>query len=283
MPNKNEKLREIIKATFGEVLRENISLTEQTYTVYHGTNDKFDTFDINKTADGVFWFTDSLDSIKKQTHGGAGSKYIMKRKITLNNPAGWDEYEKYSVGELINMGYDGVVLPEDDKADYIVFNPKSISMVSESLNENNLKPEEIIDITTPDKIKQIGRFFRNRLLEEKNNNVFIYHGTGKGQALNIQKNGFMKPSNTGEEHPSISFSGNLDYAKYYAKAKGGHNMVILRTKMNDSFKLSPRIIDNKGFEYVTFNKIPSYKLEILTHDGSWQPLNKWDVIFDEPL
>lgn len=56
----------------------------------------------------------------------AGTKYIMKRKIKLNNPAGWDEYDKYSVGELINMGYDGVILPDDGRTDYLVFNPESI-------------------------------------------------------------------------------------------------------------------------------------------------------------
>lgn len=105
------------------------TINEKTYIVYHGTNDKFDEFDSNKTVDGTFWFTNSLDSIKNQTHGGVGSKYIMKRKITLNNPAGWDEYDKYSLGELSSMGYDGVILPEDDKVDFIVFDKKSIQKV----------------------------------------------------------------------------------------------------------------------------------------------------------
>lgn len=106
--------------------------------VYHGTDDKFDDFDFNKTAQGVVWFTDSIESIKSGEHGGDGSKYILTRYITLNNPAGWDEYEKKSIGELINDGYDGVVLPEEDKTDYIVFDQKSIS---ESLQEavNNVK------------------------------------------------------------------------------------------------------------------------------------------------
>jgi hypothetical protein len=99
------------------------------YIVYHGTNDKFDEFDPDKTVDGTFWFTDSVDSIKNHTTGGVGNKYIMKRKITLNNPAGWDEYEQYSIGELISMGYDGVILPEDDVTDFIVFDKKSIERV----------------------------------------------------------------------------------------------------------------------------------------------------------
>jgi hypothetical protein len=120
----------------------------------------------------------------------------------------------------------------------------------------------------------------NRYVNEDN---YIYHGTGKGQALNIQRDGFMKPNNTGEELPSISFTNDLDYAKYYAKSKGGiDKMIILRTKLNNDFKLSPRIRKNKGDEYITFNEIPSSKLEILT-GSEWCLLNKWNVIFDEPL
>lgn len=112
--------KEIKKILSGFVLNEN------EYIVYHGTNDKFDDFDANKTVDGTFWFTDSKKSIIDGTTGGVGNKIIMKRNITLNNPAGWDEYEKYSLGELINMGYDGVILPDDGVTDYIVFDSKSI-------------------------------------------------------------------------------------------------------------------------------------------------------------
>jgi hypothetical protein len=84
----------------------------------------------------------------------------------------------------------------------------------------------------------------------------------------------MKTNKTGEEHPSISFTDDLDYAKYYASVKGG---VILRTKLDSSFKLSPRIKNNKGDEYITFNNIPSSNLEIMTNFG-WKPLDEWNVI-----
>ena len=68
----------------------------------------------------------NLDSIKSHTTGGAGNKYILTRYITLKNPAGWDEYDKYSVNELINMGYDGVILPDPDKTDYLIFDLNAI-------------------------------------------------------------------------------------------------------------------------------------------------------------
>lgn len=94
----------------------------------------------------------------------------------------------------------------------------------------------------------------------------------------------MKPNNTGEEQSSISFTNDLDYAKYYAKAKGGSDkMIILRTKLDDRFQLSPRIRNNSGDEYIVFDKISSSNLEVMTLKDGWQPLDTWNVIFDEPL
>jgi len=127
----------------------------------------------------------------------------------------------------------------------------------------------------------IKKFLREGLL---NDSEYIYHGTGKGQALNIQKDGYMKPNKTGEEYPSISFTNSLDYAKYYAKSKGGlDKMVILRTRLNENFKISSRIRNNKGDEYVTFDPILSKDLQILTPNNNWENLINWNVIFNEPI
>ena len=115
------KITNIIKEELQNILN------EKTYKVYHGTNEKFGKFNFNKTTQGIIWFTDSIDSIQKGEHGGQGNKYIMTRYITINNPAGWDEYEKYGLGQLQDMGYDGVILPQDDKTDYFVFSNKNIS------------------------------------------------------------------------------------------------------------------------------------------------------------
>jgi len=111
---------------------------------------------------------------------------------------------------------------------------------------------------------------------------YIYHGTSKGAALGIQRDGYMTPKNTGEIKPSVSFTKSFDYAKYYASAKGGSDkLVVLRTKLDDGFSMSERISDNKGYEYVTFEPVSISRLEILVPDGSWQPLESWDVIYDE--
>jgi hypothetical protein len=116
------KLQKILKL----ILKESQQSPVKNLKVYHSTNDKFEDFSLDYTWDG-FWFTDNLNALKNQEVGAAGGKYIMTRYITLNNPAGWDEYDKYSVGELIKIGYDGVILPEDNRTDYLVFNPDSIS------------------------------------------------------------------------------------------------------------------------------------------------------------
>ena len=101
-------------------------LSENTYKVYHGTNEKFDRFNFKKATQGIVWFTDNIDVIKNQEHGGMGNKFIMTRYITLNNPAGWDEYDKYGLQQLQDRGYDGAILPSDRDTTYFVFSPKSI-------------------------------------------------------------------------------------------------------------------------------------------------------------
>tara|TARA_R110000851_G_scaffold213766_1_gene366365 strand:+ start:9142 stop:9501 length:360 start_codon:yes stop_codon:yes gene_type:complete len=110
----------------------------------------------------------------------------------------------------------------------------------------------------------------------------IYHGTGKGSALGIQREGFMKLNRTGEKQPSISFTNDLDYAKYYAIAKGGFGAAcILRVKRSNTYQLSDKILNNNGCEYITFKKVPSTDLEILTPLNGWKDLNSWDVVFNE--
>lgn len=109
-----------------EDMHKNSILTENTYKVFHGTNEKFDRFDFKKATQGIVWFTDNPDSIKNQEHGGMGNKIIMTRYITLNNPAGWDEYDKYGLQQLEDRGYDGAILPGNDQTVYFVFSNKNI-------------------------------------------------------------------------------------------------------------------------------------------------------------
>jgi hypothetical protein len=76
---------------------------------------------------GIIWFTTDKSSIERGESGAAGNKYIKELYISMKNPAGWEEYEKYTLGQLENLGYDGVILPDSkDKYDGFVFNVNQI-------------------------------------------------------------------------------------------------------------------------------------------------------------
>jgi len=123
---------------------------------------------------------------------------------------------------------------------------------------------------------------RKIFLIENFESSYIYHGTGIGQALRIQRDKKMKLNPTGEAQPSISFSANFEYCYKFSKLKHGSKQVILRTKLTDDFTLSPRIKNNKGDEYVTFKEVPSNLLEILVPTG-WESLDNWDIITNKPI
>ena len=115
--------------------------------------------------------------------------------------------------------------------------------------------------------------------EELDGLNYVYHGTNVGAGYHIQRSGGMKLNAANNNEPYISFTSKLDVANYYAKMKGGSDKgVVLRTKLNDNFKLSPKYNKNDdGFEQITSNEIPVDLLEIKTKYG-WIPLNNWDFI-----
>lgn len=102
----------------------------QPLMVHHGTGKKFRKFNIKKSVQPIIWFTSSKGSIEAGEVGAAGHGHIMDLYISMQNPAGWNEYEKYGLGQLESMGYDGAILPDPDgKFDGFVFNPNQIKSV----------------------------------------------------------------------------------------------------------------------------------------------------------
>jgi hypothetical protein len=94
--------------------------TAKKYIVYHGTNTKFDKFDTSKSTMGNIWFTSDKNEIKHGEIGAAGRGYIVKAEVTINNPAGWDEYDKLGLFEL-EREYDGVILPNSKNKHFTCF------------------------------------------------------------------------------------------------------------------------------------------------------------------
>lgn len=92
---------------------------------YHGTNDLFSEFDAEKTQDSMFWFSTNKESIISGDSGAAGTKYIMTCLLSVNNPAGWDDYDKLTTDQLISNGFDSVKLEND----FIVFDSNKIKII----------------------------------------------------------------------------------------------------------------------------------------------------------
>ena len=285
--------------------------------VYHGSTTNFKKFDLSKIGSGDgkslggwgIYFTD-----KKSVADGyyTTSGFVKKYKIDDGPYFDFDDtfYDDGSIieklkqkriksSEIRELETDYIAYPDTTNKDvyewlsHVLGSKKKASLFLDDLGYVGTKFKDRWDsdatnyvIFNPKYIIRevpMGDEYYESEYESVNDNDFIFHGTSKGAALNIQRDGYMKPNNTGEEKPSISFTNDLRYAEYYAKSKGGNDkMVILRTKLNSNFKLSPKIRNNKGDEYITFEKISSNELEIKTTNG-WKPLNGWDVIFNEPL
>lgn len=134
-PNKARLVGQLKKSVEGDLAE--FGKGSKGKTLYHGTNEAFEEFDLDKTPLGDIWFTDNKGSITKGLSGASGTKNIMERNIDIpdNKLAGWDEYDKLSLGELIRDGYKGVKLPQGDRTDYIVFDPKDIKMPKKGKKE----------------------------------------------------------------------------------------------------------------------------------------------------
>lgn len=95
--------------------------------LYHGTDKNFNIFSLNYSTQGIIWFTSDKSAIERGEVGASGSGYIKELYICMKNPAGWNEYDKLTLEQIQNRGYDGVILPNNDGTfDGFVFNPKQI-------------------------------------------------------------------------------------------------------------------------------------------------------------
>ena len=229
-------------------------LNEKTYKVYHGTNEKFGNFDFKRAIQGIVWFTDSIDSIKAGEHGGMGNKFIMTRYITLNNPAGWDEYEKYGLGQLKDRGYDGVILPHGTEYnDYIVFSPKSISAKQSNINEvlesDNKVPSTIYHGGDCNNLKSLYKNFTILSPEEK-----------------------MRFPSTGGGNFGLSATIDKNIAKKYSSVMGCKSVLSIRVNPRAKFIF----VDTEGkgidhlYTYENMEELVHHKYDAImeTDDGA---------------
>jgi hypothetical protein len=103
-------------------------------TIYHGTTAKAAAaidnagFDLSKSADGTVWFTSNPD-IGEVAASGKGA--IVARRVDESSLklGGWDEADKYSTDQLIQMGYDGLRLEDAGETTYQIFHPEKLEKV----------------------------------------------------------------------------------------------------------------------------------------------------------
>jgi hypothetical protein len=113
-------------------------------TVYHGTGSKFKKFDLKKTTQGIIWFTSDKNKILSNDAGAQGKGYLITAEVAINNPAGWDEYDKLGLGQIKGNGFDGVILKDaDGQFDCFVFSPRQIKIIkSEKIPDHQLSEED---------------------------------------------------------------------------------------------------------------------------------------------
>ena len=99
--------------------------------VYHGTSTDFDAFDPDRAIGTNFWSTTDRAAIESGDVGAQGKGKIKEMYHRIQNPAGWDEYDKFGTDELIAKGYDGLALKDADGAvTYSAFKPNQYRSVN---------------------------------------------------------------------------------------------------------------------------------------------------------
>lgn len=129
--------------------------------LYHGTSPaaakaiEKSGFDINKAADGTVWFTSNpnIGEVAASNKGAVVKRLLDKNKMKLG---GWKETDKYSTDELINMGYDGLMLKDGNQITYQIFNPQKLQ-VGGNVSKNKIAPQQsALDIASQNAEKMLG-------------------------------------------------------------------------------------------------------------------------------
>ena len=99
-------------------------------SIYHSTNEIFDEFDNEKSADNSVWFSDNQSMVQDGYEGASGNQRVMTRyidesKLRLATRA---QEDVYTHGELRGMGFDGVKYADKGAPDvvYQIYYPEKL-------------------------------------------------------------------------------------------------------------------------------------------------------------
>ena len=105
---------------------------------YHGSNVPIRQFDRDKSAMGIFWFSDDKGAIERGERANRTDWLITARLDVGNKIAGWDEYNKLGLYELERQ-FDSVHLD----GDWIIFDPSKIKILeTEKIDRSRLSKAE---------------------------------------------------------------------------------------------------------------------------------------------
>jgi len=128
---KNPKITDLPMDNASRMARAKDQGFDTSTPVYHGTELDFDAFDPDRSIGSQFWSTTDKAAIESGNVGAQGKGVIKEMYQRINNPAGWDEYDKFSIDELIDQGYDGLKLPEPDgQSTMVAFDPSQYRSVN---------------------------------------------------------------------------------------------------------------------------------------------------------
>jgi hypothetical protein len=105
---------------------------------YHGSNVPIRQFDRDKSAMGIFWFSDDKGAIERGERANRTDWLITARLDVGNKVAGWDEYNKLGLYELERQ-FNSVHLD----GDWIIFDPSKIKVLkTEKIDRSRLSKAE---------------------------------------------------------------------------------------------------------------------------------------------
>ena len=104
--------------------------TRRTVTAWHGSSVPVRRFSPRHGAQGVMWFSTDRDAILAGTSGAALRAWLMTVELTVDRTAGWDLYERLTLGEVERLGYDSIQLDDD----WIIFDPRRVRVTARVRN-----------------------------------------------------------------------------------------------------------------------------------------------------
>ena len=118
---KDATIQELIQ-NFSHTAKDTYAEDNEREIGIHRSSEDFAVIDLSKSADGTFWLNgvDNTDWDSTVTTGkGVEMAFEISPRAKL---ASYDDIDKYSTGELENMGYDGVRMVDGDNISYQIWN-----------------------------------------------------------------------------------------------------------------------------------------------------------------